>query len=97
MGEYWFPVNLTRREYIHPHRVGNGLKLGEWWGYESNVVKLMDREWPNTDDVRAISDYGGKMRLRGSGDDPYPDYETFEDELTDISQRSQSFEELDDS
>ncbi len=30
MGEYWKPVNVTRREYIHPHHVNEGLKLTEW-------------------------------------------------------------------
>lgn len=29
MGQYWKPVNLTKREYIHPHRLGDGLKLLE--------------------------------------------------------------------
>ena len=92
MGEYWKPVNLTRGEYIHPHHVDNGLKLGEWWGYDSNVVKLMNREWPQTDDVRAVSDYGGTMQLRGiASDAPYPDYETLEETFTNISLRSEAF------
>lgn len=30
MGEYWKPVNVTKHEYIHPHRLGCGLKLVEW-------------------------------------------------------------------
>src|SRR6185369_11270822 len=29
MGQYWKPVNLTKREYIHPHKLGSGLKLWE--------------------------------------------------------------------
>lgn len=29
MGQYWKPVNLTKREYIHPHRLNVGLKLLE--------------------------------------------------------------------
>lgn len=29
MGQYWKPVNLTKREYIHPHRLSMGLKLLE--------------------------------------------------------------------
>lgn len=29
MGQYWVPVNLDKREYIHPHRLGTGLKLWE--------------------------------------------------------------------
>lgn len=29
MGQYWMPVNLTKREYISPHKLGTGLKLWE--------------------------------------------------------------------
>lgn len=29
MGQYWKVVNLTKREFIHPHRLGSGLKLWE--------------------------------------------------------------------
>ncbi len=29
MGQYWYPVNLDKKEFIHPHRMGAGLKLWE--------------------------------------------------------------------
>lgn len=29
MGQYWYPVNLTKKEFIHPHKLGTGLKLWE--------------------------------------------------------------------
>jgi len=29
MGQYWLVVNLDRKEFLNPHRVGCGLKLGE--------------------------------------------------------------------
>lgn len=29
MGQYWIPVNLDKREFINPHRLGCGLKLWE--------------------------------------------------------------------
>lgn len=29
MGQYWYPVNLTKKEFIHPHKLGSGLKLWE--------------------------------------------------------------------
>lgn len=32
MGQYWYPVNLDKREFVHPHRLGSGLKLGEQFG-----------------------------------------------------------------
>lgn len=30
MGQYYYPVNLDKREYIHPHKFGDGLKLLEF-------------------------------------------------------------------
>lgn len=30
MGQYHIPVNLDKKEYIHPHRMGDGLKLLEF-------------------------------------------------------------------
>lgn len=29
MGQYWLPVNLDKREFIDPHKLGSGLKLWE--------------------------------------------------------------------
>lgn len=29
MGQYWYVVNLDRREFVMPHRIGTGLKLWE--------------------------------------------------------------------
>jgi hypothetical protein len=29
MGQYWIPVNLDKKEYIDPHKLGAGLKLWE--------------------------------------------------------------------
>lgn len=29
MGQYFLIVNVTKKEYVHPHNFGNGLKLGE--------------------------------------------------------------------
>ena len=29
MGQYWKAVNLDKREFVHPHRLGCGLKLWE--------------------------------------------------------------------
>lgn len=39
MGQYHVPVNLDRREFIHPHAMGDGLKLGEWM-YGSTAAAL---------------------------------------------------------
>ena len=32
MGQYWIPVNLDKKEFIHPHKLGSGLKLMEQAG-----------------------------------------------------------------
>lgn len=29
MGQYWIPVNLTKKEFVSPHMLGSGLKLWE--------------------------------------------------------------------
>jgi len=29
MGQYWLVVNLDKKEYVHPHKLGAGLKLWE--------------------------------------------------------------------
>lgn len=29
MGQYWLSVNLDKKEFIHPHALGSGLKLWE--------------------------------------------------------------------
>jgi hypothetical protein len=29
MGQYWKPINIDKKEYIHPHTLGAGLKLWE--------------------------------------------------------------------
>ncbi len=29
MGQYWIPVNLDKREFVDPHKLGAGLKLWE--------------------------------------------------------------------
>jgi hypothetical protein len=29
MGQYWIPVNLDKKEFVDPHKLGSGLKLWE--------------------------------------------------------------------
>lgn len=73
MGEYWKPVNLTKREYIHPHDCGDGLKLGEWTYPGSPTLQLMAELWSDTDVVVYVSDYEGAIVAHGnpeSGDVP---------------------------
>lgn len=30
MGTYYHVINLDKKEYLHPHKLGNGLKLAEF-------------------------------------------------------------------
>jgi hypothetical protein len=32
VGQYWIPVSLDKREFINPHKLGNGMKLAEMLG-----------------------------------------------------------------
>jgi hypothetical protein len=41
MGQYWIPVNLDKREFIHPHKLATGLKLREQvWNHPGTPVAL---------------------------------------------------------
>jgi hypothetical protein len=88
MGEYWKPVNVTRKEYLHPHSLDCGLKWREWNYPGSPVLRRMDEVWPEqADDVRAVSDYGGEEQLRGERTDAAVAYDvtTEESEYVDRS------------
>jgi len=39
MGQYYFPVNVTKRQFIHPHKFSDGLKLLEF-GSSGNATML---------------------------------------------------------
>ena len=41
MGQYWIPVNITKREYIDPHKFGVGLKLWEQVGVAHGTTTAM--------------------------------------------------------
>lgn len=41
MGQYWIPVNITKREYIMPHKLGVGLKLWEQVGVEHGTTTAL--------------------------------------------------------
>lgn len=84
MGEYWKPVNLTRGEFIHPHHWDCGLKLAEWNSRDSPVMRVIRERWKSSDDVRAVSDYGGQLQLSGHGNADWPDYDTLEEHFVEV-------------
>ena len=40
MGQYWKPVNLTKREFINPHKLKTGLKMVEQ-AFSSDIAAAM--------------------------------------------------------
>ena len=56
MGQYWYPVNLDKKEFVNPHKLGCGLKL---WEQLANT--------PNTGDALLIL-CAAMPEKRGGGD-----------------------------
>lgn len=71
MGEYFKLYNKTKHQSIHPHRVGNGLKLGEWLYPTSDVLASLQAlinvgTWSPDDEYFAVSDCGSVYALNGN-------------------------------
>lgn len=58
MGQYHYVVNLDKREYLHPHRLGDGLKLLEFGDSRSGTMLALSV-------LLAAQNVGG---ARGGGD-----------------------------
>jgi len=60
MGQYFIPVNVTKREYIHAHAFGDGLKMGEWYPGNSRTHEalkaLQTSRWKG-DEIVIAGDY----------------------------------------
>jgi len=41
MGQYHKTYNITKREFIHPHRINNGLKLREQMGAPNSTADAL--------------------------------------------------------
>jgi len=41
MGQYHLLVNLDKKQVVHPHRIGNGLKLCEQVGWEHSTSTVL--------------------------------------------------------
>ena len=60
MGQYYVIANVDKKEFLHPHRYDNGMKLMEW-SYENNylvntMLNLMKNKWKG-DRVYVVGDY----------------------------------------
>lgn len=61
MGQYFIPVNVTKKEYIHAHAFGDGLKMGEWTYPTSRTSKalklLKETRWKGDEVIDLVGDY----------------------------------------
>ena len=89
MGQYFIPVNLDKREFIHPHRFGDGLKFMEMCGSSSGALAALAYLLRQSDDPVSKHDIVGSWancRITLVGDyDSSKLYETVMDEYHDVS------------
>lgn len=111
MGQYHYTVNLTKREFIHPHQLGDGLKLLEQCGWSpggtNDALKLLlscssgrgggDYQSPNfADDPNAFVGRWAGDRIAVVGDYAEDADLTPEDEASTIYSRCHDPEDGDD-
>ena len=41
MGQYHYLINLDKKQFVHPHQIGNGLKLKEQVGWEYSTATAL--------------------------------------------------------
>src|SRR5687767_9563240 len=83
MGQYFTLINLDKREFVHAHQIGNGLKIGEQtgWDYSTETAGLLllgkpsqahplVGRWHGDTRVGFVGDYGGSQAI---GDVPLHD------------------------
>lgn len=96
MGQYHKIYNIDKKQYIHPHRVGNGLKLMEQVGFEKSTSTALflllansnGRGGGDANDNALIGSWAGdRIVIQGDYAEPGdPGYITFskdaDDEIT---------------
>lgn len=40
MGEYFYLINVNKKQWVNPHLIGNGLKLGEQTGHKYSTMEV---------------------------------------------------------
>jgi len=80
MGQYHVVVNLTKREFIHPHKLGSGLKLWEQIASGANggtgaalLVLLAASNGRGGGDLDVEDNWHGPERVDMSGPGPMPE------------------------
>src|ERR1035437_198064 len=68
MGQYHYLVNLDKRQFVHPNRIGNGLKLHEQvnWQYATATALVMLLAASSKDGGRGGGDFCARHPLVGS-------------------------------
>ena len=68
MGQYHYLINLDKKQVIHPHQIGNGLKLREQvgWEYSTSVALVMLLASSSRDGGRGGGDFRAEHPLIGS-------------------------------
>ena len=68
MGQYHYLVNLDKKQFVHPHQIGNGLKLHEQvgWQYSTATVLVMLLAASSRDGGRGGGDFRAEHPLVGS-------------------------------
>ena len=68
MGQYHYLVNLSKKEYVHPHQIGNGLKLLEQvgWEHSTSTALVMLLAASNGEGGRGGGDFRSGDKLIGS-------------------------------
>ncbi|MBI3852722.1 MAG: hypothetical protein HY298_20910 [Verrucomicrobia bacterium] len=68
MGQYLYLINLDKKQVVHPHQIGNGLKLHEQigWRYSTSTAPVMLLASSSKDGGRGGGDFHAKHPLVGS-------------------------------
>jgi hypothetical protein len=68
MGQYHYLVNLDKKQFVHPHEIGNGLKLHEQvgWQYSTATALVMLLAASSRDGGRGGGDFHAEHPLVGS-------------------------------
>lgn len=67
MGQYHYLINLDKKQVIHPHQIGNGLKLKEQigWNYSTATALVMLLATSSKDGGRGGGDFRARHPLVG--------------------------------
>ena len=68
MGQYHYLINLDKKQFVHPHQIGNGLKLKEQtgWPYSTATALVMMLAASSRDGGRGGGDFHAPHPLIGA-------------------------------